>query len=278
MNTALKVRISASYGDKEVLRGIEFDLCSGEVLGLVGSSGAGKSTLVLSLMGLMPWRGGSARGEVMLDGRNLLALPEKTLRGLRGRRISLVPQSPLSALNGAVNLRTHFDEAWRAHSKAGRDALLQRVRQLMQEVQLPDDVEFLRRRPAEISVGQAQRVLIALALLHEPAVLVADEPTSALDPVTQIQVVDLLKKLNRARGITMLYISHDLLSVIRLCDRVAVMDQGQIVEMLPVSELGHARHAATQRLIATLPVPPEVLLRYRDDSLQESKTYSSHPG
>jgi ABC-type dipeptide/oligopeptide/nickel transport system ATPase component len=89
--------------------------------------------------------------------------------------------------------------------------------------------------------------------------------------------VDLLKKLNRARGITMLYISHDLLSVIRLCDRVAVMDQGQIVEMLPVSELGHARHAATQRLIATLPVPPEVLLRYRD-SLQESKTYSSHPG
>jgi ABC-type glutathione transport system ATPase component len=278
MNTDLKVRISASYGDREVLRGIEFDLCSGEVLGLVGSSGAGKSTLVLSLMGLMPWRGGSARGEVMLDGRNLLALPEKTLRGLRGRRISLVPQSPLSALNGAVNLRTHFDEAWRAHSKAGRDALLQRVRQLMQEVQLPDDVEFLRRRPAEISVGQAQRVLIALALLHEPAVLVADEPTSALDPVTQIQVVDLLKKLNRARGITMLYISHDLLSVIRLCDRVAVMDQGQIVEMLPVSELGHARHAATQRLIATLPVPPEVLLRYRDDSLQESKTYSSHPG
>jgi ABC-type glutathione transport system ATPase component len=278
MNTDLKVRISASYGDKEVLRGIEFDLCSGEVLGLVGSSGAGKSTLVLSLMGLMPWRGGSARGEVMLDGRNLLALPEKTLRGLRGRRISLVPQSPLSALNGAVNIRTHFDEAWRAHSKAGRDALLQRVRQLMQEVQLPDDVEFLRRRPAEISVGQAQRVLIALALLHEPAVLVADEPTSALDPVTQIQVVDLLKKLNRARGITMLYISHDLLSVIRLCDRVAVMDQGQIVEMLPVSELGHARHAATQRLIATLPVPPEVLLRYRDDSLQESKTYSSHPG
>jgi ABC-type glutathione transport system ATPase component len=277
MNTDLKVRISASYGDKEVLRGIEFDLCSGEVLGLVGSSGAGKSTLVLSLMGLMPWRGGSARGEVMLDGRNLLALPEKTLRGLRGRRISLVPQSPLSALNGAVNIRTHFDEAWRAHSKAGRDALLQRVRQLMQEVQLPDDVEFLRRRPAEISVGQAQRVLIALALLHEPAVLVADEPTSALDPVTQIQVVDLLKKLNRARGITMLYISHDLLSVIRLCDRVAVMDQGQIVEMLPVSELGHARHAATQRLIATLPVPPEVLLRYRD-SLQESKTYSSHPG
>jgi ABC-type glutathione transport system ATPase component len=278
MNTDLKVRISASYGDREVLRGIEFDLCSGEVLGLVGSSGAGKSTLVLSLMGLMPWRGGSARGEVMLDGRNLLALPEKTLRGLRGRRISLVPQSPLSALNGAVNIRTHFDEAWRAHSKAGRDALLQRVRQLMQEVQLPDDVEFLRRRPAEISVGQAQRVLIALALLHEPAVLVADEPTSALDPVTQIQVVDLLKKLNRARGITMLYISHDLLSVIRLCDRVAVMDQGQIVEMLPVSELGHARHAATQRLIATLPVPPEVLLRYRDDSLQESKTYSSHPG
>lgn len=269
MSTILHVQLKASYGSKEVLRGIDFDLSRGEVLGLVGSSGAGKSTLVLSLMGLLPWRGGTVAGEVTLEGKNLLTLPEKELRRLRGARISLVPQSPLSALNGAVNLKTHFDEAWRAHSKAGREVLAQRVRQLMQAVQLPCGDEFLKRRPAEISIGQAQRVLIALALLHQPTLLIADEPTSALDPLTQIQVVDLLKQLNRSLGTTMLYISHDLVSVVRLCDRVAMMDEGQIVEVLPVGELTRAKHPATQRLIATLPAPPEVLLRYREGHVSE---------
>ena len=276
MNTILQVRLEAAYGTKEVLHGINFDLCRGEVLGLVGTSGAGKSTLVLSLMGLLPWRGGSARGEVMLEGENLLTMPEKKLREVRGRRVGLVPQSPLSALNGAVTLKTHFEEAWRAHSKAGREALSRRIEGLMEAVQLPSDGELLLRRPAQISVGQAQRVLIALALLHEPAVLIADEPTSALDPVTQVQVVDLLKRLNRSLGTTMLYISHDLLSVVRLCDRVAVMDRGRIVEVLPASKLEDAKHPATQSLISTLPVPPEVLLRYRDESRINADRQSAH--
>ena len=272
MSTILEVKLKASYGKKEVLRGIDFELSSGEVLGLVGSSGAGKSTLVLSLMGLLPWRGGKAQGEVNLDGENLLALPEKQMRKLRGRRISLVPQSPLSALNGALSLQSHFKAAWNAHRKADSYALSERLRLLLEAVHLPSDTDFLRRRPNEISVGQAQRVLIALALLHEPALLIADEPTSALDPLTQIQVVELLKELNRTLGTTMLYISHDLVSVIRLCDRVAIMDQGQIVETLPVGELARAQHQATRSLLATLPVPPDVLLRYRDDSVTESCT------
>ena len=271
MSTILHVKLKASYGRKEVLRGINFDLSSGEVLGLVGSSGAGKSTLILSLLGLLPWRGGMAQGEVLFDGRNLLKLPERELRQVRGRRIGLVPQSPLSALNGAVSLKTHFEEAWRAHNRAGRQALAERLRVLLEEVQLPSDIDFLKRRPAEISVGQAQRILIALGLLHEPALLIADEPTSALDPVTQIQVVDLLKRLNRTLGTTMLYISHDLVSLMRLCDRVAVMNQGEIVEVLPVSELSRAKHPATRSLIETLPVPPEVLLRYREDELSNAR-------
>jgi ABC-type glutathione transport system ATPase component len=267
--TLLRVHLSAGYRERPTLSAIHFELQQGEVLGLVGSSGAGKSTLVLSLLGLLPWRGGRVAGEVLLRGQNLLALPEKQLRNLRGREIALIPQSPMTALNAAVSLRKHFEEAWKAHNKQGRAALGERVRELMAEVQLPSDPEFLRRRPREISVGQAQRVLIALALLHRPALIVADEPTSALDPVTQAQIVDLLRSLNRRHGMTLLYISHDLISVIRLCDRVAVLHEGTIVENLPVGQLSEARHPASLSLLRSLPVPPETLLRFRDSGMAE---------
>ncbi len=265
----LHVHLSASYGGKSALSGISFELQQGEILGLVGSSGAGKSTLVMSLLGLLPWRGGRVTGEVLLRGRNLLSLPERELRGLRGREVALIPQSPMTSLNAAVSLRRHFDEAWKAHHKQSGAGPGERLCELMAEVQLPTDPEFLRRRPREISVGQAQRILIALALLHKPALIVADEPTSALDPVTQTQIVDLLRNLNRRYGMTFLYISHDLTSVIRLCDRVAVLHEGSIVEDLPVGQLGEARHPAFASLLRALPVPPEVLLRFRDSAIAE---------
>jgi peptide/nickel transport system ATP-binding protein len=265
----LRVQLEAAYSGKPVLRDICFELMRGEVLGLVGASGAGKSTLVLSLLGLLPWRGGSVTGKVELEGDNLLSLPARKLRALRGRRIAFIPQSPMTALNAAISLRSHFNEAWKAHSSEGHAALDARLRDLLAEVQLPFETEFLRRRPSQISVGQAQRVLIALALLHRPALIVADEPTSALDPVTQAQIVDLLRRLNRRHGATLLYISHDLVSVLQLCDRVAVLHAGTIVENLSVSELGNARHEATQALISALPVPPDVLLRYRDKAGHE---------
>lgn len=262
--TLLRVALSAGYSGKTTLSGIRFELQQGEILGLVGSSGAGKSTLVLSLMGLLPWRGGRVTGEVLLRGENLLSLAEKQLRRIRGKQIALIPQSPMTALNSAISLQRHFEEAWKAHETGGRAALAERLRELMAEVQLPFDPEFLRRRPREISVGQAQRVLIALALLHRPALIVADEPTSALDPVTQSQIVDLLRSLNRRHGMTLLYISHDLTSVIRLCDRVAVLHEGSIVETMPVGQLIEVRHPASVSLMRALPAPPEMLLRFRD--------------
>jgi ABC-type glutathione transport system ATPase component len=262
----LRVNLDAGYSGKPVLRDMRFDLESGEVLGLVGTSGAGKSTLVLSLLGLLPWRGGRVTGEVMLEGENLLALSERKLRSLRGRKIALIPQSPMTALNSAISLQSHFNEAWKAHRKNDRAALDTRMRELLAEVQLPCSPEFLRRRPSEISVGQAQRILIALALLHRPALIVADEPTSALDPVTQSQIVNLLRKLNRSHGAALLYISHDLVSVLQLADRIAVLNEGTIVECLPVGELNEARHHATLALLNALPVPPHVLLSFRDRS------------
>jgi peptide/nickel transport system ATP-binding protein len=260
----LRVNLHAAFPGKTVLEDIRFQLQHGEILGLAGTSGAGKSTLVLSLLGLLAWRSGRVGGEVVLEGENLLALNERRLRELRGRKLALIPQSPMTALNSAISLQSHFVEAWKAHVNNGRPALEQRMHELLAEVQLPSDREFLRRRPSQISVGQAQRVLIALALLHRPALIIADEPTSALDPVTQAQIIDLLRRLNRRHGTALLYVSHDLVSVLQLCDRVAILDSGTIAECLPVDELAEARHASTRALLATLPVPLDVLLSFRN--------------
>jgi ABC-type glutathione transport system ATPase component len=259
----LQVGLQAEYGQRCVLRDVRFELQAGEALGMVGTSGAGKTTLVLALLGLLPWRGGKARGEVLFEGVNLLALSAAKARLLRGRRIALVPQSPMTALNPAVSLRRHFEEAWRAHEPSAGKALQARLRQLLEEVQLPAEEEsFLQRKPGQISVGQAQRVLIALALLHRPTLLVADEPTSALDPVTQAEIVRLLQRLTRSHGTALLYISHDLLSVLQLCDRLAVLHQGVIVEFLDVAQIEQAQHAETRALLASLPVPVQLLLAH----------------
>lgn len=260
---ALSVRIEAHYGDRTVLEDVRFDLRAGEILGLVGTSGAGKSTLVLSLLGLLPRIGGRAAGEVLLEGCDLLAMRERDLRSIRGLRVALIPQSPLSALNSHVSLRAHFREAWRAHDNSGAKSLDSRLQVLLAEVQLPSTKEFLNRRPGQISVGQAQRVMIALALLHRPAILIADEPTSALDPVTQAEILKLLMSLNRQHGTTMLYISHDLISVLQLCDRLAVLDRGRIRECLPVCEIEHACEPATRSLLEALPVPAHILVEHR---------------
>ncbi|HTV16211.1 MAG TPA: ABC transporter ATP-binding protein [Acidobacteriaceae bacterium] len=265
----LSVHLDATYAGRAVLQDVCLDLERGEVLGLVGASGAGKSTLVLSLLGLLPWRGGRVSGEVLLQGENLLQMRERTLRTLRGRAIGFIPQSPMSALNPALSVERHFKEAWLAHQSRTGAPFGERMKALLNEVQLPSNRDFLIRRPGQISVGQAQRVLIALALLHEPALLVADEPTSALDPATQTQIVDLLRRLNRTLGVSLLYVSHDLISLLGLCHRIAVLEQGTIVECLHVNDLGSAQHPATRRLLDTLPVPVDVLLRYRSAAAVE---------
>lgn len=278
----MQVRLRANYGKRCVLKDVQFDLCAGEALGMVGTSGAGKTTLAMALLGLLQWRGGKASGEVLIDGINLLTMPAGEARRIRGNTIALVPQSPMSALNSAVSLQSHFDEAWRAHESTGQKALQSRLRQLMEEVQLPaDDMDFLRRKPGQISVGQAQRVLIALALLHRPSILIADEPTSALDPVTQAEILKLLRQLNRRHGTALLYISHDLVSVLQLCDRLAVLHSGVIAECVPVAQIEQASHAATLSLLRSLPVPVRVLLSHcrtcfdNNDSALEPGDYPS---
>lgn len=259
----MQVRIRAGYGKRCVLEDVRFDLHAGEALGMIGSSGAGKTTLAMAILGLLSWRGGKVSGEVLIDGSNLLTLPPRKARQILGKKIALVPQSPMTALNAAVSLRAHFVEAWRAHESTGRNGLDLRLRQLMEEVQLPvHDEGFLDRKPGQISVGQAQRVLIALALLHRPSILIADEPTSALDPVTQAEIIRLLQQLNRRSGTALLYISHDLVSVLQLCDWLAVLHAGTIAECLRVTHTDQAKHPATLALLGALPVPVDVLLSH----------------
>jgi len=273
--TLLSVELDAFYAGKAALRNIRLDLHRGEIFGLVGTSGAGKSTLVLSLLGLLRWRGGRVSGSVRFEGHDLLGFSERRWRELRGSRIALIPQSPMTALNAAISLESHFNEAWKAHKKSGRGALRERLRELLEEVQLPPDDEFLRRRPTQISVGQAQRVLIALALMHRPSLIIADEPTSALDPVTQSEIVDLLRRVNQRLGTALLYISHDLVSVIQLAGRVAVLSEGAIAETLLVEQLNGATHAVTCALLGTLPVPLDVMLSHRKQNRVETPDFAS---
>ena len=269
----LRVRLSAGYGKTATLDALELELWPGECLGVVGTSGAGKSTLVMALLGLLPWRGGWARGEVHLKGVNLLALKEREARRMRGKNIALVPQSPMSALNPALSLRKQFQEAWRAH-ESSMAAFESRVQHLLTRVQLPSDEAFLKRKPGQISVGQAQRVTLAMALLHRPSLLVADEPTSALDPTTQHEILNLLRGILREEGAALLYISHDLISVLQLCDCVSVLHEGRIVTRTPVDALTEpSAHPALRTLLRTLPVPVETILEHtRCDRSQETSS------
>ncbi len=258
----LEVQLSAGYGDRIILDQLHLSLEPGERFGLLGTSGAGKSTLLLALLGLLPWRGGWTRGEVVVRGRNLLAMKEKEARQFRGKVIALVPQSPVSALNSELSLKTHFQEAWRAHEPASKARLALRMEGLLHRVQLPADAAFLKRRPGQISVGQAQRCALALALLHRPSVLIADEATSALDPATQAEILTLLRDVSEEENTALLFVSHDLLSVLRLCTRFALLHEGHIAEQRPVEQADAAQHPVLQRLLRTLPVPATVLLQY----------------
>ena len=195
----LKLRLSVDYGKKRVLHEVALDVAEGEIVGLVGRSGEGKSTIALSILGLLGLKGGRCAGEIFFKNRDLLKLTAGEMRRVRGKEIALVPQSPLAALNPNVRLGSQLEEAWRAHEKGKPD-----WKPLLESVSLPADESFLRQYPRALSVGLAQRFLIAMALLHNPALLLADESTSALDTITQAEVLSLFKRLNRERGIAVL--------------------------------------------------------------------------
>lgn len=251
----LSARLSVDYRSRPgVLKDLSLEIQRGEIVGLVGESGSGKSTLALALLQLLQQKGAKVRGEVFFQDEDLLRKKESDLRDIRGRQISVVLQSPLTSLNPALRIGSQLKEAWRAHANGTAGQCHAALSAALRSVSLPDDNEFQKRRPSQLSVGQGQRVIIAMAILHRPALLIADEPTSALDMITQSEILSLFSGLNRELDMAILYISHDLLSVAALCHRVAILRDGEIVECdAPDAIFESPRHPYTQRLIAALP-------------------------
>jgi peptide/nickel transport system ATP-binding protein len=249
------LRVEVEGRGEDIVDDISFSIGGGEVLGLVGESGSGKSTVGLALLGHTRRGARIVAGEVRVDGRNILGLPESELRALRGRTVSYVPQDPASALNPALRIRKQLEEVLETHgfgdSAAARTS---RLREMLAEVLLPSDDAFLRRYPHQLSGGQQQRVGLAMAFACRPRVIVLDEPTTGLDVTTQAHVLATVRDLCTAHGVAALYVSHDLAVVAVLADRVAVMYAGRIVENGPERVLFRAAaHPYTRRLIEAIP-------------------------
>lgn len=253
--SVLEFRISASYGKTAVLHDVEARIGTGETAALVGLSGSGKSTLALALLRLLHYRGGQVTGSIRLEGEELAGAGERRMREIRGKKMGYVPQNPTAALNPRLRIRTLMEETWRAHSaEKARDGFFAG---LLDSVQLPSDARFLARRAGELSTGQGQRLLIALAIMHNPVLLIADEPTSALDVITQAAVLRLFRVLSEQRQMAMLFISHDLLSVAEIAQRVDILHEGRLVESGPPAGIFvHPAHEFTRQLVAALPRPP----------------------
>lgn len=231
MEPLLSVRLDVDYAAKPgVLNGLEFDLFPGEIVGFAGQSGSGKSTLALSILRLLSPRQAVVRGQILFRRQDLLTLPPSQMRSIRGREIGLALQAASSALNPHLRIETQMKEAWKAHKNDPWTAGRERALETLAAMDLQCDASFLRRYPREVSIGQAQRIVIAMALLHRPALLIADEPTSALDLLAQLELLRLLKKLSADFGTAILYISHDLGTVKYLCHKVCILNNGRIAE------------------------------------------------
>ncbi len=259
-SSVLSAQVTVRYpGKGPVLRGCALEIGRGEIVGLVGQSGSGKSTLALAILGLLGRQRAHVDGAIYFQGVDLLKMRERNLRDLRGRALSLVLQSPLASLNPALKIRTQLQEAWRAHRdrKATAADCDHAIHAALESVSLPGDEDFLHKHASQLSVGQAQRVLIAMAVMHRPALLIADEATSALDVITQSEILQLFARLNRQTGMSILYISHDLPSVAGICRRIAILNEGEIVECGPAAQIFAApQHPYTRRLMAALPKIP----------------------
>ena len=243
--------VRVRFGDRQVVDISEFGVGAAEIVGLAGESGSGKSMTTLAILGLAHTVGATVSGSIRLDGTELTALSQRELREIRGRRIAAIFQSPAMAFSPVFKVGSVVLRALRLHGMSRADAADAAARAMRQVLLAPD---LLDRYPAQLSGGQLQRVAIALALALRAEVLLADEPTSALDVTVQAEVLDLLRGLRERDGMSVLLISHDLAVVAELCDRVAIMQRGEIVEQGPAGQvLSAPQHEYTAELLAAVP-------------------------
>ncbi len=252
--TNLTTVLTAGKTTVRAVDGVSFAIGRHETFALLGESGCGKSMTALSLMRLLPDAGQIVGGSVTFDGTDLLALPEIAMRNMRGKRIAMVFQEPMTSLNPVLTVGQQIAETLRRHTGLQGEGAWRRAVELLDEVGIPDAVRRCHDYPFQLSGGMKQRVMIAIALACEPELLIADEPTTALDVTIQAQVLELLRKLQQKHGMAILLITHDLGVVAEMADRVAVMYAGEIVELAARADFFSApRHPYTQKLFASLP-------------------------
>jgi oligopeptide/dipeptide ABC transporter ATP-binding protein len=255
----LRVRdlVTSFRTDEGVLRavdGVSFDVPAKSTIGLVGESGCGKSVTSLSILRLIPPPGKIESGKIIFDGKNLLELPEREMRGLRGNQISMIFQEPMTSLNPVYTVGDQIVEAVRLHQKRSRSEARDRAVEMLQLVGIPSPEQRVDSHPHELSGGMRQRVMIAMALACQPRLLIADEPTTALDVTIQAQVLDLLRKLQALLGMSVVLITHDLAVVAEIAEKVVVMYAGRVVEEGAVERVfRNPRHPYTKGLIQSLP-------------------------
>jgi oligopeptide/dipeptide ABC transporter ATP-binding protein len=238
----------------EALHDVSVTVRPREIVGIVGESGCGKSTLALSLMGLLPPNGEIRAGRMVYEGRDILALKEEERRRLRGSGMAMIFQDPLTSLNPTFTIGTQLVDVQRAHRGGERRELRQRAAAILEQVGIPDAASRLNDFPHQFSGGMRQRIMIAMALLLEPAMIIADEATSALDVTLEAQILALFRRLRDERGTAILFVSHDLGVVAQVCDHVVVMYAGRTVEEGDVFSLyERPLHPYTQALLAAVP-------------------------
>jgi peptide/nickel transport system ATP-binding protein len=248
----LKVRFHLRTGIVEAVRGVSFRV-GRERLGIVGESGSGKSQTGRAILGLTPPPGEVTAKRLAFDGIDLLTASRRTLRALRGGRISLVMQAPKYSLNPVMTIGEQIIEAYQAHAKAGRGEARDRALAMLEAVKMRDPTRVFALYPHEVSGGMGQRAMIAMMLVTNPDLLIADEPTSALDVTVSMEVLRILDELVTERGMGLIFISHDLKLVSSFCDRVLVMYAGRVVEEIEAKNLRDAKHPYTQGLMRCLP-------------------------
>ncbi len=247
--SGLEIRIRGDHGSYPVVADMALAVKPGETLCIVGESGCGKSMTALSLLRLLPEAASVASGEVLIDGEDLLRMDERQVEDLRGERIAMIFQEPLTALNPVLTIGEQIAESVRRHRKVGHGKAMARAIEMLQLVQMPDPMRRARQFPHELSGGMRQRAMIALALACDPRILVADEPTTALDVTIQAQILGLISDLQERLGTALILITHDLGVVAEVADRVLVMYAGQCVEAGTVTSLPDRRWMEGTELI-----------------------------
>lgn len=248
------LRVRFLNRDWEAVAGVSLSIREGEIVGLVGESGSGKTVTAMSVAGLLPRKQCEYSGEIFLDGAELLHADRAELRKVQGKEIGVVFQEPQSSLDPLMRIGPQVEEVLRVHTRLDRAERRRLALEAMAAVELPEPEAVYEKYPHQLSGGMLQRAMIAAAVIARPKLLLLDEPTTALDVTIQAQILELLKKLNRESGVSMLFISHDLNVVRKLCGRVAVMQKGLLVEEGEAQEVfRHPRHPYTRRLIAAIP-------------------------